>query len=407
MEKLLGILHSHGRSERVISLPALAPPWSLTRPVADWLGMRRRHPLCREEDFPTTNLQSPFDVDYDDSTAFHASAQPHHDWKFEPSDSDFSHAEPAILFGIDFFDDSEIIGQPRTEHELPLNHDLVLANDEFFAASSNSLSHPPLGLEKFRSFAFSFVFHLAALSLFIACPTPSLTGIGGISDKPIFVRLTETREVNTPNDPSPASIDSPASMASLARRDLKSEEAKIRKEIGKALKTEGELEKVSEEGKINPRLVEAKLPKEPLPAHQRVPPERSLKDDHPNDSRSLHDSVASTPSVATPEREGPLKAGDEAQTYKDLIFAAIHEAAYYPKAALRNMAHGQTVVRFTINKDGSLSNISIVAHADSQALDEAALKIVKKAAAKFPSIPDALMRDQVTYVVPIVFKKVL
>jgi len=71
------------------------------------------------------------------------------------------------------------------------------------------------------------------------------------------------------------------------------------------------------------------------------------------------------------------------------------------------MAHGQTVVRFTINKDGSLSNISIVAHADSQALDEAALKIVKKAAAKFPSIPDALMRDQVTYVVPIVFKKVL
>jgi len=269
------------------------------------------------------------------------------------------------------------------------------------------VSHPRFSTNGFGSLAFSCVFHLATLSLFFACSTTSLTGIGGISDKPIFVRLTETREVNTPDDPSPASIDSPASMASLARRDPKPEDAKIRKEIAKVAKTEVDQEKVPKEAKIDPRPIEAKPAKEPVSADQRVPPERSLKDDHPNDSKSLQDSVASTPSVATPERKGPLKAGDEAQTYKDLIFAAIHEAAYYPRAALRNMAHGQTVVRFTINKDGSLSNISIVAHADSQTLDEAALKIVRKAAAKFPSIPDALRRDQVTYEVPIVFKKVL
>ena len=48
----------------------------------------------------------------------------------------------------------------------------------------------------------------------------------------MFVRLTETREINTPDDPSPASVDSPASLASLARRDPKPEE-KNRKESEK------------------------------------------------------------------------------------------------------------------------------------------------------------------------------
>ena len=73
--------------------------------------------------------------------------------------------------------------------------------------------------------------------------------------------------------------------------------------------------------------------------------------------------------------------------------------------ALRHMAHGKTVVCFTINKDGSLANVAIVSHADSKVLDEAALKIVEKASSHFPPVPDSLMKDQVSYVVPIVFKK--
>ena len=56
-------------------------------------------------------------------------------------------------------------------------------------------------------------------------------------------------------------------------------------------------------------------------------------------------------------------------------------------------------------RDGSLANVAIVAHADSKVLDEAALKIVEKASSHFPPVPDSLMKEQVSYVVPIVFKK--
>jgi protein TonB len=139
--------------------------------------------------------------------------------------------------------------------------------------------------------------------------------------------------------------------------------------------------------------------------HQKILPDHSLEHGPFNDSKNLQDSTASTPSVASPDRKGSFKAGEEVQTYKDRILSAIHEAAYYPRDALRHMTHGKAVVRFTINKDGSLANVAIVSHADSKVLDEAALKIVEKASSHFPPLPDSLMKKQVSYVVPIVFKK--
>ncbi|MGO9120323.1 MAG: TonB family protein [Desulfomonilaceae bacterium] len=404
MEKLHCILHPHGRSALVISLPALPPLWSFTRPVADWLGLRRRSPLCREDDFSTENLQFPFDVDYHDSTAFKPGAEPYLDWEFEPGDSDFSHTEPAIPFWDNFFDDPKIIGQPQAEQGLPLGQDLVVENGKFIAVFCTRFSHPRLAVERFRSFAFSFVCHLAALSLFIACPTPSLTGLGGISDKSILVRLIETSEINTPDDPSPASVDSPASLASLARRDPKPEE-KTRKESRKEESTDIEAKEVPSKPRTGSRPIEAKSVDRPDLPRKKVLPDHSLEHGPFNDSKSLQDSPASTPSVASPERRGSFKAGNEAETYKDQILSAIHEAAYYPREALRRMAHGKTMVWFTINRDGSLANVAIVAHADSKVLDEAALKIVEKASSHFPPVPDSLMKEQVSYLVPIVFKK--
>jgi TonB family protein len=404
MEKLHCILHSHGTSARVISLPALPRPGSFPRLVADWLGLRRRSPLWPKEDFPDENLPFPFDVDYQDSTAFHPDAESHLDWEFGPGDSDFSDLEPATAFGDDFFDDPEIIGQPQAEQGLPLGQDLVLENGEFIAAFSTRLSHHWLAIEGFRSFAFGSVFHLAALSLFIAAPAPLLPGLGGISCKPMFVRLTETCEINTPDDPSPASVDSPASLASLARRNPKPEE-KNRKESEKKEPTEVETKQAPSEPQTDSRPIEAKFADRPDLAHQGVLPDHSLEQGPLNDSKNLQDSTASTPSVASPERKGSFKAGDEAPTYKDRILSAIHEAAYYPRTALRNKAYGKTVVCFTINKDGSLANVAIVSHADSKVLDDAALRIVEKASSHFPPVPDSLMKERVSYVVPIVFKK--
>ncbi len=159
-----------------------------------------------------------------------------------------------------------------------------------------------------------------------------------------------------------------------------------------------------EENKVESRLAPVKPLKESVPVHQTVSVER-FQDGPRNDSRNLHDSMASTPSVASPERKNDPKAGDEVQTFKDRILSAIHEAVYYPRAALRHMAHGRAVVSFTINKDGSLAHVVIVTPANSQVLNQAALKIVEKASSHFPPVPDSMAKEQVTYVIPIVFKK--
>jgi len=404
MEKLHCAQQSHGRLARLISLAVLPPRGSFSRLVADWLGLRRRAPLSPEEDFPIENLPFPFDVDYQDSTTFHPDRESHLDWEFEPRDSAFGDPEPAINFWDSIFDDSNSIGEPHAECVGRLNKDIVLEDHELVTAMFTSSLLPRLTRETLRFVAIGSMAHLAALSLFIAAPTPSLPGSGWICGKPISVRLKETCEINTSDDPSPASVDSPASMAALARRDPKPEERRIRKQTAKDLPAEVEPKEVTGETKTEPGLAHAKSAIESAVAHRRAPLERSL-DGHPNDSKSLQDSIASMPSVASPERETPSKSGDQAQIYKDLILSAIHEAAYYPRTALRHMVHGQSLVCFTINKDGSLTSVSIAHHADSNILDDAALKIVEKASSRFPPIPDSVMKEQVTYVVPIVFKK--
>jgi TonB family protein len=404
MEKLHCILHSHGRSTPVISLPALPRPGSFTRLVADRLGVRRRSPLWPEECIPTENLPFLFDVNYQASTAFHPDAESHLDWEFWPGDSDFGDLEPGTAFGDSFFDDLQTIGRPQAAQRLPLGQDLVVEDVEIIAGFSTKFSHSRLAVERFRSFAFGCAVHLAALSLFVAVPTLSLPGLGGISDRPMFVSLTETYEINIPDHPSPASVDSPASLASLARKDPKPEE-KTRKEPENEESVNVEEKEVPSKPWTESRPIEAKSADRPDLAPQRAPPDHSLEHGPFNDSKKLQDSIASTPSAASPGKKGSFKAGDEAPTYKDRILSAIHEAAYYPRAALRHMAHGKTVVCFTINKDGSLANVAIVAHADSRVLDEAALKIVEKASSHFPPVPDSLMKEKVSFVVPIVFKK--
>ncbi len=404
MEKLHSILESYGRSARVISLPAWPQTRSLTRLVADWLGLRHRSPLCPEEDFPTESLPLFFNVDYQDSAAFHPDGESHLDWEFGLMDSVFSDPEPVTNFWDSIFDNSNLVAEPQAECGGQLGKDIVLEDDELVAALFTSTFHPWLIGETLRFLVTGSLVHLAALSLFIAAPTPSLPGFEGNSEKPILVRLKETREINTPDAPSPASVNSPASMGALARRDARPEKRRIQKQTTKGLPAEVERKEVTGETKDEARLAEDKPATESVGTHRRILLERSLNGP-PNDSKSLQDSIPSVPSVASPEREGPSKSGEEAQTYKDRILSAIHGAAYYPRAALRHMAHGKTVVCFTINKDGSLANVAIVSHADSKVLDEAALRIVEKASSHFPPVPDSLMKNQVSYVVPILFKK--
>jgi protein TonB len=406
MGKLHCILRSDGLLSAQIVLPASSWPRSFTRSVAGWLGLWRNRPLSWGDDVSDEDVSCHFDLSYQESTAFYTDLESAPDWDFEYDDLTFGDREPAIAFpDCSVLDDPDAVGLPLEEWSPACDQALVLDKSEFIADYIMSLSRPQPAREWLRSLAIGSLAHLAALSLLFAAPAPTVRGLGGISDKPIFVRLKEIREINTPDAPSPAAVDSPASAASLARRDPKPDETRIQKEFRKEPPAVAEPKKTALEPEKESPLVEAKSVDEPVLAHQKAPPDRSSIDGPPNDSKSLQDSVASMPSVASPERSGAVKAGDEAVTYRDRILAALHDAAYYPRAAANKRAHGKTVVCFTINKDGSLASVSIVSCSGLEILDEAAMKIVKKASSHFPPIPDALMKDQVSYEVPIVFKK--
>jgi protein TonB len=350
--------------------------------------------LYPEEDLPPESGPCVIELGDQDSSFFHTDVEPHLEWGLEPYDSAVHDVDSTSAF-LDWI----VPADPEPVDSQTHMPEIVL--DDVDLEGGLSQSSPQWGVveERLRCLATGFVIHFCCFSLFLAVPNPSQRGLGGISSQPIFVRLPITVEIDTPDIPSRASVDSLASAASLARRHPKPEE--FRKEQAAEL----EPKKVSEQSESEPRPVEAKPAEDRVLAHAEIPPDISLREGPPNDSKSLQDSIASAPSVARPEIKGALKAGNETENYDDRILSAIHQAAYYPRAALRKMVHGQAVVSFTINKDGSLANVSIERHAESEILDEAALKIVQQASSHFPPIPDELMKDQVTYVVPIVFKK--
>ncbi|MGO9571151.1 MAG: energy transducer TonB [Desulfomonilaceae bacterium] len=381
------------------TLHALVATGPVSRLLCGFFGLRGRSSLFPEDDLSSESGPCSIVLGDQDSSIFQTYVEPHFEWELEPYDSTVQDLSSSAAF-LDW----EVPGDSEPADLQKCTPDIVLVGDDFEGGFSQSSSPSGLLNEKLRSFAAGFVIHFVGFCLFFSIPTPLPKGLGGISDKPMFVRLTETDEINTPDDPSPASINSPASLASLARRNPKPEENN-RKKSEKEEPTEVAAKQAPSEPQTDSRHIEVKSADRPDLPHQKVLPDHSLEHGPFNDSKNSQDSLASTPSVATPERKGSFKAGDEALTYKDRILSAIHEAAYYPRAGLRHRAHGKTLVRFTINKDGSLANVAIVSHADSKVLDEAALKIVEKASSHFPLVPDSLMKEQVSYVVPIVFKK--
>lgn len=61
---------------------------------------------------------------------------------------------------------------------------------------------------------------------------------------------------------------------------------------------------------------------------------------------------------------------------KSFLFKWVYQYLKYPKAAVANGIQGRVIVGFTVNKDGSVSDVQIVRSAD-QLLDDEALRIVK------------------------------
>jgi len=114
--------------------------------------------------------------------------------------------------------------------------------------------------------------------------------------------------------------------------------------------------------------------------------------------------VASIPQAASEESRFKAVRGRDRADFREKVVAAIRGASYYPRKARNKRKHGQAMVGFIIRSDGSLASLKIIESSGSKLLDEAAANILRKAASRFPKIPESLSGNRISYVVPIIFK---
>ena len=90
------------------------------------------------------------------------------------------------------------------------------------------------------------------------------------------------------------------------------------------------------------------------------------------------------------------------QHYLAALAAKINRNKYYPLSSRRRGEEGKVVVRFVVQKNGELTELSIVESSGSRRLDAAALKTLRRVS-PFRPIPETLGRDNWSISVPIAF----
>jgi protein TonB len=100
--------------------------------------------------------------------------------------------------------------------------------------------------------------------------------------------------------------------------------------------------------------------------------------------------VAKTPSASVAER------------YKRALLQAIHRHKHYPRQARRKGEEGRVQVAFTVERDGTIRDVRVVAGSGAQLLDRAAEAAVKSIG-RFQPFPQELGHRSLRFQVPIVF----
>ena len=92
-------------------------------------------------------------------------------------------------------------------------------------------------------------------------------------------------------------------------------------------------------------------------------------------------------------------------SYTAIIQRRIEESSKkeYPKSAMKSKRQGVLNVQFTILKDGQLGNVRLITKTEYPELNRAAMAAVKKAA-PFAGIPDSIIGQSLSFIVPIKFK---
>ncbi len=327
---------------------------------------------------------------------------------FEYDGSGWTTNSPAIdLEPVNGFMDESFV---QNTDDIPIDSTLPLLD---YSCTDTPTISKSFDLDFYRkntnilSSIFSAIAHLAVIFAFVLSNPTGSIGQHGNSQDPIFVRLIDPNSLIVQQS-SRASVDSAASCPSIAKRS-KGETGQIKKEshnnLDKSLQEtdEGKAPAYSEgnDDKATKNEKDVKFVEKDSSRSKTT----EKNDDVNFESLSMMDSVASQASKASKENRSAAPQGEEADQFKKMILTSIHEVAFFPKDALHRREFGETLVSFTVLRDGSIENLSVVKQSGSDALDKAALKIVEKASMRFPPIPETLGHNKLNYVIPITFRK--
>ena len=246
------------------------------------------------------------------------------------------------------------------------------------------------------AFFTSALVHVAFFFTLVFFPAPQVAGTFGYAGNVLSATVVSHEEL-IPQNESPASIDSPASVPAIAKTSKKPKEP--------APAPPQKPPDVQEVGPHPTEIAMMEKPETPEKKQENKEFAREIADKKENrEGDSLQDSVASMPSTASAERRFVPAAGQGGEVFDSLVLSAIREAVFFPKQAAQERQHGEAVVTFSINQDRSISSLSIRKSSGFTILDEAAIKIVQNASKKFPPLPEGLSKDALHFVVPILFK---
>lgn len=247
------------------------------------------------------------------------------------------------------------------------------------------------------AFFTSAVVHMAFFVTLVFFPAPQVAGTFGYAGNVLSATIVSHEEL-IPQDEHPASLDSPASMPSIAKKSPE------RKKPDRT--TAQQPPQVQEFGPHPTEIAMVESPEKPVKDQEKKDLDKAIptRDDDPKGD-ALQNSLASAPSTASPERRTVPAAGQGGEVFDSLVLAAIREAIFFPKQAVQERRHGETVVSFSINRDHSISKVSVTKSSGFAILDEAAIRIIQNASRKFPPFPEGLSAEALHFVVPILFKE--
>jgi protein TonB len=145
--------------------------------------------------------------------------------------------------------------------------------------------------------------------------------------------------------------------------------------------------------------IPATVPESDTPVPEPIPIKPPVDSGQQTDAPASRVRPQPPPAIDTASLEtGSLPAVDSGlanqleDQYRAALRDAIEKNKHYPRRARQLKREGSVVVRFIIERDGSIRNIEILHSSGMRILDDAALQAVRKTSA-FEPFPDAIQRE--------------